>query len=165
MSEEERLNPNFNINAAYESMIQTAKRIVNNYNQTHDGSCEAPSDICLAHDIANDLPILLQENAELKDKLSLINKMNENNYNRYCESLKENQKSQYQIEIMEKYLELIVDLGFDFDGCNTVESLKGLVEELVHLASLARACNLTETIYENGGKKYNILHEEIENNE
>lgn len=67
-----------------------------------------------------------------------------------------------QIEIMEKYLELIVDLGFDFDGCNTVKSLKGLVEELTHFASLARACNLTETIYENGGKKYNILHEEIE---
>jgi len=108
---------------------------------------------------------LQQENTELKDKLSLANQMNENNYERYCESLKENQKLQYQIEIMEKYLELIVDLGFDFDGCNTVESLKGLVEELVHLASLARACNLTETIYENGGKKYNILHEEIENNE
>lgn len=68
-----------------------------------------------------------------------------------------------QIEIMEKYLELIIDLGFDFDGCNTVESLKGLVEELVHLASLARACNLTETMYCDGdGKKYNILHEEIE---
>lgn len=74
-------------------------------------------------------------------------------------------KLKKQIEIMEKYLELIIDLGFDFDGCNTVESLKGLVEELVHLASLARACNLTETIYENGGKKYNILHEEIEDND
>lgn len=80
-------------------------------------------------------------------------------------SKEENAELKRQIEIMEKYLELIVDLGFDFDGCNTVESLKALIEELVHLASLARACNTTEEIYFNGDKKYNILHEEIEENE
>ena len=63
--------------------------------------------------------------------------------------------------IMEKYLELIYDLGFDYDGLNTVKSLKALINELVHYASLGRARNITEVIYENNGKKYNILMEEV----
>ena len=62
---------------------------------------------------------------------------------------------------MERYLELIIDIGFDYDGCNTVEGLKRLIDELVHLASLGRACNTTEPIYINNGKQYNILHERI----
>lgn len=66
-----------------------------------------------------------------------------------------------EIEIMEKYFELIIDLGFDYDGCNTVESLKKLIDELVWLAKLGRACNITEPMYVNGDKKYNILHEEL----
>ena len=64
--------------------------------------------------------------------------------------------------IMEKYLELIYDLGYDYDGLDKVESLKALIDELVRYASLGRVCNTTEPIYENGGKKYNILLEEIE---
>lgn len=67
-----------------------------------------------------------------------------------------------QIIIMEKYLELIYDLGFDYDGCGTIEGLKELIDDLVHCASLGRACNTTESIYTNMGKHYNILHEEIE---
>ena len=70
-----------------------------------------------------------------------------------------------QIIIMEKYLELIYDIGFDYDGCNTIEGLKGLIDDLVHCASLGRACNTTEPIYTNMGKHYNILHEEIEGKE
>lgn len=65
-----------------------------------------------------------------------------------------------QIVIMEKYFELITDLGYDYDGLNSVESLKGLIDELVRYANLGRVCNTTEPIYENGGKKYNILMEE-----
>ena len=71
------------------------------------------------------------------------------------------EKLNKQVEIMEKYLELIYDLGFDYDGCGTIESLKKLIEDLVHCASLGRACNTTEPIYTNMGKHYNILHEEI----
>lgn len=67
-----------------------------------------------------------------------------------------------ETEIMERYFELIIDLGFDYDGCNTVESLKELIDELVHYAKLGRACNVTEAIYSNGEKYYNILHEELE---
>ena len=64
--------------------------------------------------------------------------------------------------IMEKYLELIADLGYDYDGLDKVESLKGLIDELVRLANLGRVCNTTEPIYEKEDKKYNILLEEID---
>lgn len=63
--------------------------------------------------------------------------------------------------IMEHYLELIYDIGYDYDGLNDKESLKGLIDELIHYASLGRACNTTEPIYCNEDKKFNILHEEI----
>lgn len=66
------------------------------------------------------------------------------------------------IEIMEKYLELIYDLGYDYDGCNDVESLKGLIDEMCRLASLGRARNVTEPIYvDSKGKEANILGEII----
>ena len=64
-------------------------------------------------------------------------------------------------EIMERYFEIIIDLAFDYDGCNTVKGLKDLIDELVRFAKLGRACNITEPIYENNGKKYNIIHEEL----
>ena len=67
-----------------------------------------------------------------------------------------------RIEIMERYLELIYDLGYDCDGCETTGDLMNLIDELVRLASLGRTCNVTEPITEDGkGKKYNILGEEI----
>lgn len=65
------------------------------------------------------------------------------------------------IKIMENYLELIYDLGYDHDGLETTEDLMNLMDELVRYASLGRAYNITEPIYENNGKKYNILHEEL----
>lgn len=65
------------------------------------------------------------------------------------------------IKIMEKYFELIIDLGYDYDGLNEEESLKNLIDELCKYASLGRAYNITEPIYENENKKYNILHEKL----
>lgn len=81
----------------------------------------------------------------------------------------ENKEMERQIRIMEKYFELICDLGYDYDGCNTVEGLKSLIDELVRLASLGRVANDTEVIYstledeEGNEEKYNILHEKIDN--
>lgn len=39
-----------------------------------------------------------------------------------------------------EYLWLIWAVGCDYDGCGTVESLKGLVDELVEYANKARDC-------------------------
>jgi len=78
------------------------------------------------------------------------------------EQWKEYQSQKRQVEIMERYFELISDIGYDYDGCNSVESLKALVDELTHLASLGRACNDKEAIFVDGkGMKANILGEII----
>jgi len=71
------------------------------------------------------------------------------------------EKLNKQVQIMEKYFELIIDLGYDYDGFNNVEDLKGLIDTLCKYASLGRACNTTESIYVNRDKHYNILNEEL----
>lgn len=68
-------------------------------------------------------------------------------------------------KIQTQYLRMILDLGYDYDGCNTVESLKSLIDELMRLARLGIDINDYEPIYENNGKKFNILGEEIKNEE
>lgn len=80
----------------------------------------------------------------------------------YLKLQQENKQLKEQIVIMGKYLELIYDLGYDYDGFNQVDSLKTLIDELVKYASFGRVCNLTEPIYENNGVSYNILHQELE---
>lgn len=74
---------------------------------------------------------------------------------------KQLKEKEEKIIIMEKYFELISDLGFDYDGFNTVENLKGLIDELVRYARLGRVFNTTEPIYESNGKKNNILGKDI----
>lgn len=43
-----------------------------------------------------------------------------------------------QFDRIDYYLDIIFGLGVDYDGCNTVESLKCLINELVEYASIAR---------------------------
>lgn len=66
-----------------------------------------------------------------------------------------------KIIIMEKYLELIADLSYDYDGCNSVDGLKELIDELKKYANLGRVCNLSEAIFQDGSSSYNILHEKL----
>ena len=40
----------------------------------------------------------------------------------------------------DEWLEHIWQIGVDYDGCNSVESLKGLVDELVEMSQKARYC-------------------------
>lgn len=82
-------------------------------------------------------------------------------YEKLKEYEKENQRLNNVLKIMEKYLELIYDLGYDYDGLNTVESLKKLIDEITRLTKLGRVANITEVIYENNNKKYNILGKEL----
>lgn len=46
-------------------------------------------------------------------------------------------KLERQIKIKNAYLTLINDIAYDYDGCNTVESLKGLIDELVKMNTQA----------------------------
>lgn len=72
-----------------------------------------------------------------------------------------NKKLKREIDIKNKYAELIVDLAIGYDGFNTVESLKGLIDELSSIAKLIINSSDKEVIYINGNNKYNILLEKI----
>lgn len=41
---------------------------------------------------------------------------------------------------VDEWLELLWEIALGYDGCNTVESLKGLVDELVDISKKARMC-------------------------
>ena len=41
---------------------------------------------------------------------------------------------------VDEWLELIWAIGADYDGYNTVESLKGLIDEIVDMSKEARIC-------------------------
>lgn len=78
---------------------------------------------------------------------------------------KEIKRLKQSIVILENYLELIHDLGYDYDGLKYEYELKGLIDEMVRFASLGRAYNTTEEIYVDGkGKSFNILGEELKEN-
>lgn len=49
----------------------------------------------------------------------------------------------------DEWMELIRDIGFDYDGCNSVESLKELVDELVEMSQKARECLRNGKIFYN----------------
>lgn len=67
-----------------------------------------------------------------------------------------------QVDIMKKYFQLIIDLGYDYDGFNESEDLKKLIDELVRYAHLGIECNDTEPIYVNKDEdSLNILLEKI----
>ena len=64
-----------------------------------------------------DIEALLQENEQLKEKVKY---------------------QKIKIDNKDNWCQLIVDIGFDYDGCNTIESLKGLIDELVRYALNSR---------------------------
>lgn len=45
---------------------------------------------------------------------------------------------EYSPSTVDGCLELIVDIGVDYDGYNTAENLKSLIDEIVHYARQAR---------------------------
>lgn len=69
-----------------------------------------------------------------------------------------------QIKLKNAYCQLIIDLGADYDGYNSLDSLKSLIDELVDYAHKAINNDDKAVIYINGDEhKENILMEKIEN--
>lgn len=66
-----------------------------------------------------------------------------------------------QIEIKNKYFQMIIDYGFDYDGFNDVSNLKQLIDDIVELSRAGLDCNDKMVVYINRKKKYNILQEEL----
>lgn len=50
----------------------------------------------------------------------------------------ENKDLKSQIKNMKKWCQLIIDIGFDYDGYNDVKNLKMLIDELVVYSKCAR---------------------------
>lgn len=44
-----------------------------------------------------------------------------------------------QFDRIDYYLDIIFGLGADYDGCDSVESLKRLIDEIVEYSSIARS--------------------------
>lgn len=83
--------------------------------------------------------------------------------------LKELEQLERENNIKDGYLELIHGLSFDYDGCNTVKSLKELIDELDKLTVQALKSDDKSIMYQtaddvkNGIEKgKNILFEEVE---
>ena len=77
---------------------------------------------------------LIKENNRLNEQLQQANDTLDT-YNELIDNLNK------KIDIMERYFELIIDLGFDYDGLSKSDDLKTLIDELVHYARLGRRDN------------------------
>lgn len=110
---------------------------------------------------SEDLILLLDYITNLQKENEYLN--NEfNNMTDYAKDLQQEiDRLNNVIEIMEKYFELIIDLGWDYDGLNYEQDLKGLIDDILRFAKLGRVYNTTETIFVDRNKKYNILNEEL----
>lgn len=65
-------------------------------------------------------------------------------------------------EIYDAYLWLIIDLALDYDGFNTVDGLKGLIDEIKSYAYMAIDNDTKTPFYKDGdGNDLNILLEKI----
>lgn len=65
-------NPNFDINAKCNDMMNVSKRIIEHHEFVSDGSCEPPMFVCLAYDVKNYLPKLLKENQKQKEIIDAL---------------------------------------------------------------------------------------------
>ena len=75
------------------------------------------------------------------------------------------EKIERQNEIKDAYLDIIYDIGVDYDGCNTIKSLKELIDEFMKWAKFAIENNDTECMFIGANdKEFNILHEELPSN-
>lgn len=64
---------------------------------------------------------------------------------------------------VDEWLELIWQVALDYDGCHTVESLQGLVDELVEMSQNARTCLYDGKLFEDkeeSNKSYEAAQEE-----
>lgn len=72
------------------------------------------------------------------------------------------EKIERQNEIKDAYLDIIYDIGVDYDGCNTIKSLKELIDEFMKWAKFAMDNNDREPMFVGArDKEFNILHEEL----
>ena len=104
MNNEETLNPNFNINAKYEDMIERAKHNIDLYLETGK-DC---SDISLSYDVKNYLPNALEEIERLNNIINELEKFIINNLDYW--NKESSQRSSYISEALTKTLDKLKEL-------------------------------------------------------
>ena len=84
----------------------------------------------------NDLYIhqLETENRQLRDKIKILQIIEKE----YTPLLHENNELQQKINKAKELNQYIIDYGFDYDGFNDVENLKGLIDMMVDYARQVR---------------------------
>lgn len=96
-----------------------------------------PDDECL-DEYTKQLESQLKEYNEIKEIFKKYYMMdNETIYDGCIKMQDEIDDLKRQIKIKNAYLNLISDIAYDYDGCNTVKSLKELIDELVKMCNQA----------------------------
>lgn len=79
-----------------------------------------------------------------------------------CKAIEKIKELERQIKIKDEYLKLMWFIGADYDGYETPDGLKSVIDNLMDLCQKAGNNNDTYAIYEGcGDKYYNILNEEV----
>lgn len=73
----------------------------------------------------------------------------------------ENKQLKREKNIMQNYLQLIIDIGYDYDGYNDVKNLKELIDELCKYALYGKNLDDKKIVASSCENYYNILGEEI----
>lgn len=82
------------------------------------------------------------------------------------ELYEENKELDRKIQIKDKYLDLIIAIGYDYDGFSKAENLKGLIDELVRFAGMAlNNDDKTPIAIDSNERQLNILDEIIKGND
>ena len=82
------------------------------------------------------------------------------------ELYEENKELDRKIQIKDKYLDLIIAIGYDYDGFSKAENLKGLIDELVRFAGMAlNNDDKTPIAIDSNDRQLNILSEIIKDND
>lgn len=106
---------------------------------------------CIVYCIGNEETGMAESSEEYKEVMDRV--------------LRRLEQLERQIEIKNAYLDMIYDVGIDYDGCNTIKSLKELIDEFMKWAKFAMENNDTECMFIGANdKEFNILHEELLSN-
>lgn len=62
-------------------------------------------------------------------------------------------------DCVDEWLKMIWTIGVDYDGCQTVECLKGLIDELVDMSKRARICLKNGLLFSKNAKE-NYIYEQ-----
>lgn len=66
-----------------------------------------------------------------------------------------------KVTIKDKYSALIRDISYDYDGCNSVESLKCLIDQIVEWSVNSIMCDVERVVYASRDDEYNILGDKL----